>query len=241
MAGITPAISLFASAYIDAELAPWLPRLFAQLSIMQPINAEIQSSMGSEMFRGAIPDFAGGSRKATTNEILEYAGVIIAPEGRKPNRWTDSDEFATFLERAGRHEVYLGALHEGGMLLGASFGSKVAYVRLNTHETHPALGCGLLITTQIRHVGAHQEICNKAALLNFLESKDWTDFPQLGCWHPYGTDEEPGLAHSCFIPNAFFVRGLVAYFAFWALQRVRWARQVLLPEVPDLPIDEILK
>ncbi len=107
MAGITPAISLFASAYIDAELARYLPRLLAQMSIMQPINAEIQSSMSSKTFLGAIPDFVGGSKKEATNEILEFAGVIIAPEGRKPNRWTDSDEFEEFLEKEAERTVGL--------------------------------------------------------------------------------------------------------------------------------------
>ena len=63
LAGITPAISLFASAYFDVELAPWLPGFVAQMALMQPINAEIQSAISSDTFLGAIPDVAAGSRK----------------------------------------------------------------------------------------------------------------------------------------------------------------------------------
>jgi hypothetical protein len=240
LVGITPAISLFASAYVNAEVARWLPGLLAQMSIMQPINAEIQSSMPSERFLGAVPDFVTGSRKATTNEILDFAGVIIAPEGRKPNCWANSNEFEEFLERDGGSDACLGTPRKGGMLLGTPFGSNPAFINFRTDQSHPALGNGLLITTELRATGPYQEICDKAALLNYLEFQDWTEFPQLGCWHPHGTDEEALVAHSCFIPNAFYVPGLVAYFAFWALHRVRWARHRLLPNIPDLPIDEIL-
>lgn len=240
LAGITPAISLFASAYFDTELAPWLPRFIAQMSLMQPINAEIQSAMSSDTFFGAIPDVAAGSRKGPANEIFEFASVIVVPEGRKPNRWIDSDEFDEFLERDGANDLWLGTRHEDGMLIGTSFGPNAAYVNFRVDQSHPALGNGLLITTELRILGAMQEACDKAAMLNYLEFKDWTEFPQLGCWHPHGADDKAVVAHSCFIPNAFFVRGLVAHFAFWALQRVRWARCRLLPDVPDLPIDEII-
>jgi hypothetical protein len=243
MAGITPALCLFASIYVDAELAEWLPLLLAQMSLLQPINAEHECSISNDTFYGATPDFAHGAKKTSANDMLAFAEVIIRPKGQEPSHWANLDEFEEFLQRVGHSDDYLGAPFQAaglddGLLIGTPFGSVRAYITLRWTEQHPMLGNGLLVKIEIRELHSYAEICRQAALLNYLEFRDWTGFPQFGCWAPRSADQkETVLIHACFVPNAFFMPGLVRYLAFWALQRVRWARQQLCPDVPDAGID----
>ena len=76
--------------------------------------------------------------------------------------------------------------------------------------------------------------------MNYLEFVGWTEFPQMGCWSLELSETRIFLVHSCFIPNAFFMEGLVEHLAMWALARVRQARRAIMPNVRDLPLSEIL-
>jgi hypothetical protein len=50
----------------------------------------------------------------------------------------------------------------------------------------------------------------------------------MGCWQPLSiSEDQTSLAHTCFIPNAFFTAGLIANFGLWALGRVQLARRAL--------------
>ena len=127
------------------------------------------------------------------------------------------------------------------MTLETPFGADSALINFKTDQQHPQLGNGLLVTTQIRSSQSFKDVCVEAAGLNFLESRIWTDFPQLGRWHPQETsNKEANWAHSCFIPNALFRPGLVENFAYWAIARIQWVRRTRFPELKDLTMAEIL-
>ena len=55
------------------------------------------------------------------------------------------------------------------------------------------------------------------------------------------TLNEANWAHSCFIPNALFMPGLIENFAYWAIGRVQWVRRTRFPELKDLTMAEILE
>jgi hypothetical protein len=95
---------------------------------------------------------------------------------------------------------------------------------------------------QVRSSETYAQLCHQAARLNYFESVQWTDFPQLGCWHSFRLSEsEAVLAHSAFVPNQFFGEGLVENYARWSLARAQWMRTILKPDEPNLTMREILK
>jgi hypothetical protein len=131
------------------------------------------------MFRGGVPAFAGGSEKVSISEILNLAETVFVPEGKKDSKWSGSDEFEQFTEKHAKNDVCFGLGGKEGMTLETPFGADSAIIRFQTDQQHPQLGNGLLITTQIRSSQRFDDVCAEAAGLNFLESRFWTNFPQL--------------------------------------------------------------
>jgi hypothetical protein len=234
-------LELFSSAYVDRNTAGWLPAFLARLAIMQPINAELQSTAAPEMLGGGEPAYAGGEKKDRISDILAAAEEILVPAVQKDSKWIGSEEFRQFADEYGMSNVCLGFGNDKGMTLETPFGADLAFIRFRTDEQHPQLGSGLLVTTHIRSYQNFDEACVEAAGLNFLEARIWTDFPQLGCWHAGRTEKnEVDWVHCCFIPNALFVPGLVQHLALWSLERVRWVRRSWFPELADKTMYEII-
>jgi hypothetical protein len=238
-AGRPTDLDLFASAYITEPTSRWLPTFFAQMALMQPINAEIQSAMGGLVFGDAQPALARRPKVTNINEILNAVRDVIAPEGQKPSAWLKSGEFEDFIDTYARSDRCVGAVTDYGMVFETPFGSESAAVMFRTDVQHPQLGQGLLIATLIDAQQIPHNTFDEAATLNFLESRFWTDIPQLGCWHPHG--ERHNLAHSIFIPNAMYVPNLVAHFAHWALDRVEWVLSQRFPKIRSLPMSDIME
>jgi hypothetical protein len=199
-------MKLFSSAYVDEAIAGWLPTFLARMAIVQPINAEIQAKQASEMFGGGQPAFADSSKKSNISENLTVAQAIFGREGEKESNWIGSDEFESFAEKHAKNDVCFGSGDTTSMTLETPFGEDSALIRFQTDQQHPQLGNGLLVTTQIRSSQSFEEVCIETAGLNFMESSTWTDFPQLGCWHPQkSSGNKANWAHSSFIPNALFM------------------------------------
>jgi hypothetical protein len=129
-----------------------------------------------------------------------------------------------------------------GLIVETPLGSESILIRLHTAERHPQLGNGLLATLQIPYFSVANEISRLSAELNFLESSQWTNFPQNGCWHPIGgPDNQFGLAFSAFIPNALYRPVLATNLAIWMLARSRWVHDQKWPNAKDQTMLEILK
>jgi hypothetical protein len=234
-------VEFFSSAYVDQHTAGWLPEFLAQTAIMQPINAEIQSTNAPKIYGGGEPAYADGQKKDRVSDMLFVAEHVLVPEGRKDSKWIGCEEFRKFADEYGKCDVCFDMADDNGMSLETPFGDDSALINFRTDQRHPQLGSGLLVYTQIRSSQNFCETCVEAAGLNFLESKFWTDFPQLGCWHPHiTTEKETNWAHSCFIPNALFMPGLVEYLGVWSVERVQWVRRTRFPKLENKAMDEIL-
>ena len=233
-------LSLFSSAYVDLELAEWLPRFLAQEALVQVTIAEELSGHMSEVI-GGKPDFLPSGKNRTPDDILKVIRKIYVPEGKKPCRWEGSNEFIEFAEKYGNSYWCYGNGYKSGLTLETPFGDNSALIRLRSDVKHPLLGTGLLVTIQMPFLIG--ELAKWAALCNFWEANRYTDFPQLGCWQPHtidGSGQQVGLAHASFVPNALYSPGQITNFAVWSLARVRWFRQGLAPKLKDKPISEIV-
>lgn len=207
---------------------------------MQPINAEVYTQLLTKTL-GGEPALVPPTRDIY-DEVLEVAALIYDPEGKKPSRWSSTNEFIEFAERYARSDHCFGMGDISGLTFETPFGSDSALIMMKSGESHPQLGSGLLVAMKTPYSASDQEIADAVANLNYLESILWTDFPQLGCWHSIEVDgSEFRLSHSTFIPNALFLNGLATNLAFWSLARARWAREQLWPSLKDLPMHEILR
>lgn len=240
--GSRPRLWFSSSAYVTSANVDWLPSLLARMSIMQPINAQIQAKGMPEMLFGGLPDISRPEslRRTGFDEILEMAAQVYVPMGRDESRWIGAGEFSKIAEKWGRSNLCFGNGDAHGLTLETSIGEDSALIRLRTEEGHPQLGHGLLVTLQLPYFAESKAVNEQCAFLNYMESL-WTDFPQLGCWHPHGSrEDQDGLAFSSFIPNALYQPGIATHAALWMLQRVGWVHDLMWPDLEDQPIEQIL-
>lgn len=234
-------LNFFSSAYVNESTAGWLSGFLARMSMLQPLQAERLAEDFSKIFGAEAPAFATGAKRQTDNMVFQVDDILRSHDAGMSN-WIGSPEFEEFAERYARNDNCFGVADEGGMSLETPFGSDSVLVRFETEGAFPAFGHGLHVRTMIRLAETRERICINATTLNYLESSQWTDFPQLGCWHFQELpDEQRFLAHSCFIPNMFFRDGLVTNYGLWAIARALWARTVVLPDVKNKTMREILE
>jgi hypothetical protein len=231
------------TAYVTSDNVDWLPGFLAWMSIMQPVNAQIQAKEAPEFLAGGVPDVSRPEAPGVSglHDTLEIAAQVYVPIGRKVNRWIGTSEFSAIAEKWGTLDHCYGNGDPQGLTLETSFGDDTALIRLRTDEKHPQLGNGLLATLQVPFFGEPKLIADECAGLNLLETL-WTDIPQFGCWHPHASrGEREGLAFSTFVPNALHQAGLATQTTLWMLQRARWLRQERWPHLSDKPVLEILQ
>lgn len=236
-----PNLTMFSSAYISANLLGWLPCFFAQLAIMQPIDAEVRASALPEALGSGRPAFYRSDKREACDDILEVANEVYRPAGMQSSRWSGSEEFEDFAEEYARSDQCFGNGDPSGLAIEVPFGQNSALIRFWTDQRHPQLGNGLLLTTQLPYWGSAKSIGNLPGILNRWEARSWTDFPQLGCWHTHDSgDDQIGIAHSSFIPNALYRPGLVLNLAAWSAARAASVRREFWRDEEDLPMSKIL-
>jgi hypothetical protein len=225
-AGTRPRLWLSNTAYITADNVDWLPHFVAMMSIMQPINAQIQHENMANLLGGV----ADKSRPAALaglglHESHRVADQIFAPIGKETNRWIGTGEFQSIVE-IGTTEYSDREADNGGLAIEASFGEDIALISLRTDQTHPALGTGLLATLYLPVYGERKQTAEQCASMNLIESMWTDDFPQLGCWYPQGSREGPdGLTFTTFVPNALYQPGLAHCVTDWMFRRARWLQK----------------
>ena len=192
----------------------------------------------------AVPDFSRSSEflsEASIDEILTVDAQAFAPKGRERNAWAGSGEFAQVAETYGRNDQCFGNGDGNGAVLETPVGTASALVHLFTNIDHPQLGAGLLSTLQHPFKKSESKTLDDALWLNYFESIEWTNVPQLGSWFSKDVgDGQCRVAHSFLLPNAVYAEGLVANAALWQVARARWAKATLYPDMPDLTMLEIL-
>jgi hypothetical protein len=83
----------------------------------------------SEMI-GGQPDLLPSGKNSKPDEILGVFNAIYVPEGKKPSRWTNTDEFTKFAETYARSDSCFGLGDPSGLALEIPFGDDTALVTL---------------------------------------------------------------------------------------------------------------
>jgi hypothetical protein len=241
-AGERPKLWSANTAYVTSDNVNWLPGFLARMSIMQPINAQIQAAGMSDVLGGGVPDVSRPERLRIDglDDILEMAAQVYVPMGSGASRWIGTDEFRFLADSWGRSDYCFGTGDDQGLTLETSFRSDSALIRLRTDEKHPQLGSGMLATLQLPTFGTPDSIANDCAFYNLLDTF-WNDIPLFGCWHPStsrGGQESP--AFSSFVPNALYSPGIASHTVLWLLDRARMVRRERFPQLEDKPMPQIL-
>jgi hypothetical protein len=240
----TPRLQFSSTAYVTNETVGWLPDFIAETAIIQPINADIQAKEMPTLIEGGLTDVSGPmlTSNIKLDQMLETLTLAYGPLGHQPSRWVGSAEFEEFAKKWGQSDLCFGLGDPTGLTLETPLGGDSILIRLHTAERHPQLGHGLLATLQVPYFGGVNEISKLSAELNFLESSQWTNFPQNGCWHPIGgPHNQSGLAFSAFVPNALYRSVLATNLAIWMFARSRWVHDQKWPNAKDETMLEILK
>jgi hypothetical protein len=241
--GLSPRLGFSSSAYISSENVDWLTDFLARATILQPVSAQSHSSTLQGIFKSGVSDVSrSDTRKdGSPDEILNVANQVYVPRGKEPNRWIGTGEFQRFAEEWAQSDSCFGYGDATGLSAETPFGDDTALIRLWTDQKNPQLGNGLLATLQVPYSDDRISIAKTVAVLNLNESDGWTHFPLIGCWHPHkNRNDADGLAFSCFIPNSLYQPGLATQVAFWFLERARWVRKSLWPDMVDKTMMEII-
>jgi hypothetical protein len=114
-----PKLWFVSCAYLDERNAGWVPTFLAQMSIMQPINAQIQAAFLVDMLKGGAPDVSRPEHLAHAGPhgILSLAEHVFVPLGQEKCRWIGTGEFFDFAEKYARNDNCFGTGDETGITL----------------------------------------------------------------------------------------------------------------------------
>jgi hypothetical protein len=217
----TPQLWFANTAYLTAESAWWLPRFLSDMSIMQPISAQLESDM-PELVGGVLnvssPRLLGASAQ---QDVLGERLAAYVSRGRAPSRWIGSGEFETIAAKWSAPDQHVCSGDGKGFRLEIPLGGSHALIALSTTERHPKLGNGLLGKLRLPLFDLKDNVAERCAALNLGDTM-WTDIPQFGCWHPfYLPDDHAAPQFSSFIPNALYGNGIASLMVYWLCQRYR--------------------
>lgn len=232
------------SGYVIPDTLSWLPSMVAALALLQVVDGLSMGEVFAQGTGGVVDaDVKPGFEELhTPDRSIRFVDEEVGKSKGDVSRWHGISEFEECAEQFGRSDSCFGMGSPTDLTLETPFGADSALVQLHTDQVHPRHGAGLLATLQIRAEKSHAEMLDDCADLNLIESIMWTDVPQLGSWQPRKVDDVTSrLAHSVFIPNAFYRPGLATNVAMWQIRRAMWIKRLRWPELPDCTMAEVLE
>jgi hypothetical protein len=232
-------------AYLHDGVKEWLPRFFAGLAVLQPIESQFRAELAAPLL-GGRPDRSrrpGRESQKSLDDMLYVEGSIFAPEGKQQSKWIGTGEFEEIIEKWERSDVGLGFAGKDGLTIETPFGDETAILLLKTDAPHPRLGNGLLAILKIPLLSEPERANEFCIELNYLEERVWQGPAFIGNWCANETLQGGrgfGPAFSCFMPNLVYRPGLAENLVLYAIRRAQWVRHTWLPHTIDLPMHEIL-
>ena len=126
-------VFLQSTAFVHRGIVGWLPRFFAGMAILQPIEAQFRADVAANAL-GGEPD---RSRSHPADEMLEAEAMMYLPAGQRPSRWAGSDEFEKIIASITDPDRAFGTGDPTGLTIESSFGSDTALLRLLTDKLIP--------------------------------------------------------------------------------------------------------
>jgi hypothetical protein len=240
---------LASTVYLHEGIKGWLPRFFASLAVLQPIESQFRAKLAMPLLGGNL-DCSGppGRRDSekTLDDILNVEGSVFAPDGVQQSKWIGTGEFEEIIDKWGRCDTGFGFADNKGLTIETPFGDHTAILLLKTDAPHPRLGNGLLAILKIPLLSKPESANEFCIELNYAEAQLWKGSAFIGNWCANEgrvegeTDSAFGPAFSAFIPNFVYRPGIAENLVLYAINRAQWVRRIWLPDAIDLPMHEIL-
>lgn len=222
--------------YLHAGNLSWRPKHIARIALLQLYIAELDAdalaaSVGGRVF--AQEDPTGGGREEATVQMNACWSAVKAESGTT-SRFTGLAEYQAIAAKSRNSDIATLGATAHGIALEVPFGDDTTLILVKADEPHPLLGPGLGVFTSlpIPHSDAEQ-VAKVVASLNNLEHNGVAVVPHVGAWGKREVGRLRVAAYSTFLPNAFFLPGIVADQVAIAALRARWARS-LFPSGRDV-------
>lgn len=241
---VTATVSDCCTAAVHRENIGWLSKVLATAAVLQNTAAHSRAHSIAEAC-GGVPtasDHPTSGRRAQMDDILNVPERVIAAIGSEPSRYTgalaeglgttvasmgwvgSSDATGVVYEIpfTGNRPLYLQDAESSDTVL------ETALVQIFTDQPHPEAGNGALVVMRLPVSPGSDESALLANELNLAEcTGDWSA-PLLGAWCPDPmSQDDRGLAFSCFLPNLLARPGLLENQVIYQGGRVRFALQQL--------------
>lgn len=218
------------AAVFHEETVGWRLSQFTSFAILQLSLLEARLEMISKLVPGEPMVWQHPENGARTNfdDMLNVVRDVYRPHGEAPSRFLSREEFDGVCKWTRETPFFSVGASETGLAIEVPFGSRdTSLIQLRADQEHPTLGSGLLVSIQVRPNTASCDLPMEkiAAGLNLLETDETMSLHQYGAWHV--TDGFP--AHSHFIPNANYQKGVIMDAALGAVWRAEWVADVLHP------------
>jgi hypothetical protein len=218
------------AAVFHEETLGWRLSQFTSFAIVQLALLEARLEMIAHLVRGEPIIWGHPENGPRTNldDMLNVARDVYQPRGEEPSRFLSPEEFKAVWEWTRETPFFSMGASETGLAIEVPFGSRdTSLIRLWADQEHPTLGSGLLVSIQVRPSAPSHDLPMEkvAAGLNLLETGATISLHQYGAWHA----SERIVAHSHFIPNVDYQRGVIMDAALGAIGRAEWAAEMLHP------------
>jgi hypothetical protein len=240
---------LASAAYLHEGTKDWLPPVFSGFCLLQLIEAQFTAEARARYLGGRADYSKPSGRDSPTSlaDILKVEKREVVPSGEQESKWIGTGEFEQIIVNWGYVDSGYGEAFEGGLSIQVPFGHVTAIVFLRTDMRHLRLGYGLHVILKIPYLHELEYIHALSIEMNYIEDRIWSKpgMQFVGNWsaEQWGgaAPGEPdfGPVFNTFIPNLFYQYGLAEILVMDAMRRTKMFREILAPDLIDLPMEEI--
>ncbi|OBF38952.1 hypothetical protein A5719_17635 [Mycolicibacterium peregrinum] len=242
-------ISVRCAVTVHQDIASWIYYVLATAAILQNDLAHSQTVALAQACGGS----PAGSNHPThgvrnePNSSMDVPARMITPAGGEPSKFIGAQcvGLERFLAELAEVKGWYGNVDAEGATVEVPYSGQrpamfqdrgsagarleTALVRVFTDVSHPQFGNGALMVMQLPVSPGPDWAASLANDLNSAESAGGYDVPPLfGAWVPDPfSDEENGLAFSCFLPNFLAMGGILNNWMVYQATRAQFARRFL--------------
>jgi hypothetical protein len=213
-------VKLCSFVLVHEGIREWMAAMISMACVLQIaevriVQTELGEILGAETAESGHPQ---NGLRPMPDELAEAAANLIAPVGREPCKWTES-EFETVVERYMQRPPSLGATGGGlGFTVEFPYGNSTSLFQGMGDQPHPRYGNGLFLLQSFPVVSMSDEDGIRLALS--LNATELTEKP-FGYGFGSYCFRDSMINFTSFLPNALYRPGLLPSIYFGSGARAR--------------------
>lgn len=236
-------IIAFAKQTVHSETLEWRAEEMAAYAIIQLAQAEAEADNLAALTQGEVAVWIHPFNGARS-DVDEMLGIIpkhFSPLGRGPSLFDDLSEMELATELIDGTACVCTHASARGLTVAAPFGEDdFALIQITAEATHPMLGSGLAVASQVVFDWNEPELVAIAAQLQAAQAGTQLGGSQLGGWGLRHMGDVPFVAFCRFVPNALYRSGLLRDVLQNEMNRMEWLHERTFPGVFPSHVRDIL-